>query len=251
MTGYVIETRNLTKSFKGFTAVDDVSLQVAEGTIHALIGPNGAGKSTMFNLITKFLQPTSGTILLNGENITKRKPAEIARMGAVRSFQISSVFPHLTLLENIRVALQRKMHNSYHFWKSESRLNVLNDEARSILSTVGLDDAERNLAVELPYGRKRLLELATTIALEPQVLLLDEPMAGMGTGDVQRVADIIRRVAEGRTVLMVEHNLSVVADLSDTITVLQRGAVLAEGTYDEVSRNPEVISAYMGAAHHD
>ncbi|OXT01724.1 ABC transporter ATP-binding protein [Notoacmeibacter marinus] len=251
MTGYVIETRNLTKSFKGFTAVDDVSLQVAEGTIHALIGPNGAGKSTMFNLITKFLQPSSGTILLNGENITKRKPAEIARMGAVRSFQISSVFPHLTLLENIRVALQRKMHNSYHFWKSEKGLDVLNDEARSILATVGLDDAERNLATELPYGRKRLLELATTLALEPQVMLLDEPMAGMGTGDVQRVADIIRRVAEGRTVLMVEHNLSVVADLSDTITVLQRGAVLAEGTYDEVSRNPEVISAYMGAAHHD
>ena len=251
MTGYVIETRNLTKSFKGFTAVDDVSLQVAPGTIHALIGPNGAGKSTMFNLITKFLQPTSGTILLNGENITKRKPAEIARMGAIRSFQISSVFPHLTLLENIRVALQRRMQNSYHFWKSESRLEVLNDDARKILATVGLEDAERSLASELPYGRKRLLELATTLALEPKVMLLDEPMAGMGTGDVKRVADIIRRVAEGRTVLMVEHNLNVVADLSDTITVLQRGAVLAEGPYSEVSRNKEVISAYMGAAHHD
>ncbi len=251
MAGYVIETRNLTKSFRGFTAVDDVSLKVAPGTIHALIGPNGAGKSTMFNLITKFLQPTSGSILLDGANITKRRPAEIARMGAVRSFQISSVFPHLTLLENIRVALQRRMHNSYHFWKSEARLGVLNDDARSILATVGLEDAERNLAAELPYGRKRLLELATTLALEPKVLLLDEPMAGMGAGDINRVADIIRRVAEGRTVLMVEHNLNVVADLSDTITVLQRGAILAEGPYEEVSRNKEVISAYMGAGHHD
>ncbi|RLQ87143.1 ABC transporter ATP-binding protein [Notoacmeibacter ruber] len=251
MTGYVIETRNLTKSFTGFTAVDDVSLQVKQGTIHALIGPNGAGKSTMFNLITKFLQPTSGNILLDGEDITRKKPSQIARMGAVRSFQISSVFPHLTLLENIRVALQRKMHNSYHFWKSETGLNVLNDEARSILANVGLEDAENNLAAELPYGRKRLLELATTLALQPKVLLLDEPMAGMGTGDVNRVADIIRRVAEGRTVLMVEHNLNVVADLSDTITVLQRGAVLAEGPYEQVSRNKDVISAYMGAAHHD
>ncbi|EAU39946.1 ABC transporter related protein [Fulvimarina pelagi HTCC2506] len=245
---YAIETRNLTKTFKGFTAVDDVSLKVERGTIHALIGPNGAGKSTMFNLITKFLEPTTGTILLNGKDITSQKPAQIARKGAVRSFQISSVFPHLTLLENIRVALQRRMHNSYHFWKPESRLDVLNDDARTILTQVGLEDSESVLATELPYGRKRLLELATTLALEPKVMLLDEPMAGMGTGDVQRVADIIRRVAKGRTVLMVEHNLSVVADLSDTITVLQLGAVLAEGSYDEVSQNREVRSAYMGEA---
>lgn len=243
---YAIETRNLTKSFKGFTAVDDVSLKVGRGTIHALIGPNGAGKSTMFNLITKFLEPTTGTILLNGQDITSEKPAQIARKGAVRSFQISSVFPHLTLLENIRVALQRRMHNSYHFWKSESRLDVLNEDARKILAQVGLEDSESVLATELPYGRKRLLELATTLALEPKVMLLDEPMAGMGTGDVQRVADIIRQVAKGRTVLMVEHNLNVVADLSDKITVLQLGSVLAEGSYDEVSQNPEVRSAYMG-----
>ncbi|MER0236977.1 ABC transporter ATP-binding protein [Fulvimarina sp. MAC8] len=245
---YAIETRNLTKTFKGFTAVDDVSLKVERGTIHALIGPNGAGKSTMFNLITKFLEPTSGTILLNGKDITSQKPAQIARKGAVRSFQISSVFPHLTLLENIRVALQRRMHNSYHFWKSESRLDVLNEDARKILTQVGLEDSEGVLATELPYGRKRLLELATTLALEPKVMLLDEPMAGMGTGDVQRVADIIRQVAKGRTVLMVEHNLNVVADLSDKITVLQLGAVLAEGSYDEVSQNREVRSAYMGEA---
>ncbi len=245
-TDCAIETRNLTKSFKGFTAVNDVSLKVERGTIHALIGPNGAGKSTMFNLITKFLEPTSGTILLDGTDITREKPAQIARRGAVRSFQISSVFPHLTLLENIRVALQRRMENSYHFWKSERRLDLLNDDARKILTDVGLEDSERLLATELPYGRKRLLELATTLALEPKVMLLDEPMAGMGTGDVARVADIIRRVARQRTVLMVEHNLSVVADLSDRITVLQLGTVLAEGTYDEVSQNRDVRSAYMG-----
>ncbi|MEN3794009.1 ABC transporter ATP-binding protein [Fulvimarina sp. MAC3] len=243
---YAIETRNLTKSFKGFTAVNDVSLKVGQGTIHALIGPNGAGKSTMFNLITKFLEPTTGKIFLNGKDITSEKPAQIARKGAVRSFQISSVFPHLTLLENIRVALQRRMRNSYHFWKSESRLDVLNEDARKILAQVGLEDSQNVLAAELPYGRKRLLELATTLALEPKVMLLDEPMAGMGTGDVQRVADIIRQVAKGRTVLMVEHNLHVVADLSDKITVLQLGAVLAEGSYDEVSQNREVRSAYMG-----
>ena len=245
---YAIETRNLTKSFKGFTAVDNVSLQVRRGTIHALIGPNGAGKSTMFNLITKFLDPTSGTILLDGADITKAKPARIARLGAVRSFQISSVFPHLTVLDNIRVALQRRMRNSYQFWVSDRRLEALNDDARKILAEVGLDDSEDLLATELPYGRKRLLELATTLALEPKVMLLDEPMAGMGTGDVQRVAEIIRRVARNRTVLMVEHNLNVVADLSDRITVLQLGAVLAEGSYDEVSNNPDVRSAYMGDA---
>ncbi|RFC62962.1 ABC transporter ATP-binding protein [Fulvimarina endophytica] len=245
-TDYAIETRNVTKTFKGFTAVDDVSLKVRHGTIHALIGPNGAGKSTMFNLITKFLEPTSGSIHLDGRDITRDKPAQIARAGAVRSFQISSVFPNLTLLENIRVALQRRMGNSYHFWESQARLDVLNEDARRILAEVGLDDSESVLASELPYGRKRLLELATTLAMEPRVMLLDEPMAGMGTGDVARVANIIRKVSQGRTVLMVEHNLNVVADLSDRITVLQQGSVLAEGTYEEVSTNRQVRSAYMG-----
>ncbi|MBJ3762024.1 ABC transporter ATP-binding protein [Maribius pontilimi] len=245
---YAIETSNLTKTFAGFTAVDNVSLQVERGTIHALIGPNGAGKSTMFNLITKFLEPTAGKILLNGEDVTAAKPAAIARKGAVRSFQISSVFPHLSLLDNIRVSLQQRMNNSFNFWTSDRRLDTLNEDARRILAEVGLDDSEDILATELPYGRKRLLELATTLALEPKVMLLDEPMAGMGTGDVKRVADIIRRVAKNRTVLMVEHNLNVVAELSDRISVLQAGAILAEGTYDEVSKNPDVRSAYMGEA---
>lgn len=246
---YVIETRDMSKSFRGFMAVTGVNLRVRRNTIHALIGPNGAGKTTCFNLITKFLQPSSGQILLNGHDVTRLKPAQVARRGMVRSFQISSVFPHLTVLENLRVALQRKMNNSYHFWRSDRCLDQLNDRARELIADVGLAEFENALAVELPYGRKRGLELATTMALEPEVMLLDEPMAGMGTEDIQRTAALIRRVAQGRTVLMVEHNINVVADLSDTITVLQRGEILAEGSYAEISSNRDVITAYMGSEH--
>jgi branched-chain amino acid transport system ATP-binding protein len=246
---YVVETRDMSKSFRGFLAVSGVNLKVRRHTIHALIGPNGAGKTTCFNLITKFLQPSGGQILLNGRDVTKVKPAQVARMGMVRSFQISSVFPHLTVLENLRVALQRKMGNSFHFWRSDRCLDGLNDRARQLIAEVGLSEYEDTLAGELPYGRKRGLELATTMALEPEVMLLDEPMAGMGVEDIQRTAELIRRVAKGRTVLMVEHNINVVADLSDTITVLQRGQILAEGTYAEISSNREVITAYMGSEH--
>ncbi len=246
---YVLETRGLTKEFKGFVAVNKLDFRVRRGTIHALIGPNGAGKTTVFNLLTKFLVPTSGHIYYHGDDITAASPGAIARRGIVRSFQISAVFPHLTVLENVRVALQRHTPTTYHFWRSESVLDSLNDRARELLEQVGLLRYETAMAGELPYGRKRALEIATTLALDPDTLLLDEPMAGMGHEDIRRVADLIRRVAEGRTVVMVEHNLSVVADLSDTITVLQRGEILAEGTYAEVSNNPEVREAYMGTAH--
>jgi len=242
----IIETEGLSKSFKGFWAVRNVNLKVRRGTIHALIGPNGAGKTTCFNLITKFLQPTLGTIRFNGRDITAAKPADIARLGLVRSFQISATFPHLSLLENVRIALQRPLGNSFHFWRSESSLNTLNDRAMELLHEVGLKDRASIAAVELSYGRKRALEIATTLALEPEMLLLDEPMAGMGSEDIARVAALIKRVAANRTVLMVEHNLNVVANLSDTITVLARGEILAEGPYREVSRNPQVIEAYMG-----
>ncbi|MEN2979318.1 ABC transporter ATP-binding protein [Tistrella bauzanensis] len=245
----IIETKGLTKEFKGFTAVSKVDLQVRRGTIHALIGPNGAGKTTCFNLITKFLIPTSGQILYDGHDITSQKPAAIARRGMVRSFQISAVFPHLTVRENVRIALQHKLGNSFHFWRSERVLDNLHDRADELLDDVGLDGYADAITAELPYGRKRALEIATTLALEPKVMLLDEPMAGMAHEDVGRIAELIKRVAQGRTVLMVEHNLKVVANLSDTITVLQRGAILAEGTYDEVSQNPEVIQAYMGTGH--
>jgi branched-chain amino acid transport system ATP-binding protein len=245
----VLKTEGLTKSFLGFVAVQDVSFTLHEGHIHAVIGPNGAGKTTFFNLLTKFLTPTSGRIYYRGEDITKLKPAQIARRGIVRSFQISATFPHLTLLENVRVALQRKLGKTYHFWRSEESLKVLDDDARAILAQVGLEAFENLTAVELPYGRKRALEIATTIALEPDLILLDEPTQGMGHEDIDRVKALIKRVAQGRTVLMVEHNMSVVSDISDRITVLQRGAVLAEGPYAEVSQDPRVITAYLGNVH--
>ncbi len=242
----VLETRGLTKDFRGFVAVSGVDLKVRRGTIHALIGPNGAGKTTVFNLLTKFIQPTAGTILFRGRDITRARPADVAREGMVRSFQVSAVFPNLTVLENVRVALQRPLGTSFHFWKSDQTLRALHGRAVELLEAVDLAGHRDEVAVELPYGRKRALELATTLALDPEVLLLDEPTQGMGHEDVGRVVELIRRVAAQRTVLMVEHNLSVVADLCHTITVLQRGAVLAEGSYADVSTNPRVLEAYIG-----
>jgi branched-chain amino acid transport system ATP-binding protein len=245
----ILETRNLTKEFKGFVAVDNVSLKVRRGSIHALIGPNGAGKTTCFNLITKFLIPTSGSIHFNGTDITHEKPAQTARRGIIRSFQISAVFPHLTVLENVRVGLQRKLGTSFQFWRPETTLDQLNGRAMELLSAVDLQDFASTVTVELPYGRKRALEIATTLALEPELMLLDEPTQGMGHEDVGRVTALIRKVSTNRTILMVEHNMGVVADLSDRITVLARGAVLAEGPYSEVSNNPQVLEAYVGTAH--
>ena len=249
MADNILETDGLTKEFRGFVAVNNVTLRVRRHSIHALIGPNGAGKTTCFNLLTKFLIPSRGKIAYNGRDITATKPADIARLGLVRSFQISAVFPHLSVLENVRVALQRKRGDSFDFWRSQSVLDVYNDRARELIDWVGLSEYAQTVAVELPYGRKRALEIATTLALEPEMMLLDEPTAGMGHEDVGRISALIKRVAQGRTVLMVEHNLSVVADLSDTITVLARGEVLAEGDYATVSKNPDVVQAYMGAGH--
>ena len=246
---FILETRSLTKEFKGFVAVKDVSLRVRRGTIHALIGPNGAGKTTCFNLLTHFLTPTRGEIFYNGKNITGSRPSAIARMGMVRSFQISATFPHLTVLENVRIALQRKLGHSFDFWRSARMLDALDPRARELLDSVGLSSYADTQAVELPYGRKRALEMATTLALDPEMLLLDEPTAGMTHEDVERITDLIRKVSAQRTILMVEHNLSVVATLSDHITVLARGQVLAQGNYAAVSKNPDVVQAYLGVAH--
>jgi branched-chain amino acid transport system ATP-binding protein len=246
MTDVILETRNLTKEFKGFTAVSDVNLSVQRGHIHALIGPNGAGKTTCFNLLTKFLVPTSGQILFNGNDITAAKPAQIARMGIIRSFQISAVFPHLTVLQNVRIGLQRELGTSFHFWKSERSLSRLNDRAMELLAEVDLTEFADTVTVDMPYGRKRALEIATTLAMEPELMLLDEPTQGMGHEDVHRVTELIKKVSAGRTILMVEHNMNVVSGICDKISVLQRGAMLAEGTYAEVSRNPQVMEAYMG-----
>jgi len=244
-----LQAKGLTKEFDGFVAVNNVDLSIEKGSIHALIGPNGAGKTTCFNLLTKFLQPTRGTISYDGRDITRMKPTDIARLGMVRSFQISAIFPELSVLQNVRVALQRMRGESYDFWRSDRILAKLNDQARAHLDEVGLADFTNERAAALPYGRKRALEIATTLALAPDMLLLDEPMAGMGREDVTLISQLIRRIAKNRTVLMVEHNLSVVADLSDRITVLARGEILAEGTYEEISNAPEVIEAYIGASH--
>jgi branched-chain amino acid transport system ATP-binding protein len=242
----VLEARGLTMEFAGFLAVRNVDLSVRRGSIHALIGPNGAGKTTCFNLLTKFLRPTRGRIVYDGRDITAAKPSDVAKLGLVRSFQISAVFGHLTALENVRVALQRGRGESFDFWRSERVLERYDERARELLEDVGIADLAEVPAVELPYGRKRALEIATTIALEPKLMLLDEPTAGMGHEDVGKIAALIRQVAKGRTVLMVEHNLSVVADLSDRITVLARGEVLAEGDYATVSTDQRVREAYMG-----
>ncbi len=245
----ILKAEGLTKDFKGFVAVRDVDLSVRRGTIHALIGPNGAGKTTCFNLLSNFIEPTAGKVHYDGRDITGMRPADIARLGLVRSFQISAVFGGLTLLENVRVALQRELGTSFHFWRSERTLDQLNDRAMALLEAVGLADEWDRQASELPYGRKRALEIATTLALSPDMMLLDEPMAGMAHADIDRISELILQAARNRTVLMVEHNLSVVANLAQTITVLARGQVLAEGSYKEVSENPEVIQAYLGAEH--
>ena len=246
----ILETSGLTKEFRGFVAVKDVSLTVRRGTVHALIGPNGAGKTTCFNLLTKFLTPSRGRIVYNGREITHLRPADVARLGVARSFQISAVFPHLTVLENVRIALQRQRGSSFDFWRSENVLNRFQTRALELIEAVGLTEFAGVPAVELPYGRKRALEIATTLALDPEMMLLDEPTAGMGHEDVDRIAALIKKVAANRTVLMVEHNLSVVEHLCSTITVLARGEILAEGDYATVSRNPDVVQAYMGSGVH-
>lgn len=245
---FILETKGLTKEFKGFVAVNNVDLKVRRGHIHALIGPNGAGKTTFFNLLTKFLPPTRGTIVYNGVDITTERPAQTALRGIVRSFQISAVFPHMTVLENVRAALQRNLGTSFHFWKPEKSLFHLHGRAQELLREVDLQDFADELTVNLPYGRKRALELATTLALEPELMLLDEPTQGMGHEDVHRVTELIRKVSANRTILMVEHNMNVVSSIADRITVLQRGAIIADGPYAEVSANPLVIEAYMGTA---
>ncbi len=245
---WIIETEGLTKEFKGFVAVREVALKIRRGSIHALIGPNGAGKTTCFNLITRFMPSSSGVIRYNGRDITGTAPADVARLGLVRSFQISAVFLNMTVRENIRVALQRKLGTSFHFWKPERSLDILNDRAAELARSVGIEDFLDRPAVNLSYGRKRALEIATTLALEPEMLLLDEPMAGLGREDIERITALIRQISAGRTILMVEHNLQVVATLSDHITVLARGEVLAEGDYATVSSHPQVIQAYMGTA---
>jgi branched-chain amino acid transport system ATP-binding protein len=242
----MLQTRDLTKSFGGYRAVDGVTLAVEDGTIHAIIGPNGAGKTTFFNLLSGFIAPSAGTIEFGGTDITGFAPHRVARLGMVRSFQINSIFTHLTVLDNVKVSLEAKTDLPSRFWLPGSATAKLDARARELLADVGLDRERDLLAAQLSYGRKRALEVAISLAQDPKVLLLDEPTAGMGTEDVGRIAQLIGRVKAGRTIVLVEHNLSVVADLSDRITVLQRGKVLVEGTYAEVRADQRVIDAYLG-----
>lgn len=243
---YILVTEDLSKTFSGFAAVNGVNLKVRRGAIHSLIGPNGAGKTTCFNLLTRFHDLTRGKIIYNGIDISAKGPADVARLGLVRSFQISAIFPKLDVLTNIRIALQRKRGGNFDFWRSENALDALNVEAMNLAMAVGLEDYSKTSAGELSYGRKRALEIATTIALDPELMLLDEPTSGMGTEDVERIVALIRKVSQKRTVLMVEHNLSVVASLSDHITVLTRGEILADGDYESLSNDPRVVEAYLG-----
>lgn len=251
MSEYILETEKLSKDFSGFVAVDNVSLRVRTNSIHALIGPNGAGKTTFFHLLTKFHRPTSGVIKYKGESIVALAPEKIARKGIIRSFQISAVFPYMTVLDNVLAGLQRKAGLTYHFLSSRQKASFLESKARELLSQVGLLDYASEYAVELPYGYKRALELATTLGMDPELMLLDEPTQGMGIEDVSRVTKLIKEVSEGRTILMVEHNMNVVSEIADEITVLTRGQILANGTYEEISKNPDVLEAYMGTTAQD
>ena len=249
MSDIILQAEGLTKRFGGVAAVSDVDLTVRTGTIHSLIGPNGAGKTTCFNMLSSFLPPTSGRIHFKGRNITGMRAPDVARMRLVRSFQISAVFLRLTALKNIHVALQQKHGWGYNFWASDGRLEASTPEAMELLELVGLESSADVLASDLSYGQKRCLELATTLALEPELMLLDEPTAGLGIEDIKRITGVIRQIAKTRTILMVEHNLSVVAGLSDRISVLARGRILAEGDYETVSKDNRVIEAYLGGAH--
>jgi branched-chain amino acid transport system ATP-binding protein len=243
----MLAARGLTRDFRGFRAVDRVDLDVAEGSVHAMVGPNGAGKTTLFNLLTGFLTPTSGRIELAGRDVTGLPPERVARLGVARSFQVTSLFPRLTAVQHVELALQSRTNLGWRFWRSDRLMHRWSERARQLLDEVGLADAAGTPVSALAYGRKRALELAIALALEPRVLLLDEPTAGMGLEDVDRTVELIGRVRAGRTVVLVEHNMSVVGALADRVTVLQAGRVLVEGGYHEVRTDERVITAYLGA----
>lgn len=243
---YSLQAKGLSKSFGQFVAVNNVNLNVGVSGVHGIIGPNGAGKTTVFNLLTKVLSPTSGTIWFQGQDITSLGPVAVARLGIVRSFQISAVFPNLTVIQNIEVALQRQAGLASQFWRSRAVLESLRKPALELLGLVNLQPFANAPAKSLSYGRKRTLEIAATLALEPKLLLLDEPMAGMGHEDIARISDLIRSLSNKYSIVMIEHNLSVVSDICNSITVLARGEVIAEGSYNVVSKNPAVREAYIG-----
>ncbi|WP_326564227.1 ABC transporter ATP-binding protein [Micromonospora peucetia] len=244
----LLSARGLTRDFRGFRAVDGVDVDIAAESVHALVGPNGAGKTTLFNLLTGFLRPSGGRIELAGRDITGLPPERIARLGVARSFQITSLFPQLSAREHVELALQSPSGLGWRFWRSAKLMRRYTERAGELLNMVGLAELSEAPAEALAYGRKRALELAIALALDPKVLLLDEPTAGMGLEDVDRTVELVSRVRQGRTVVLVEHNMSVVGRLADTVTVLQAGKVLVEGPYEQVRADERVITAYLGAA---
>jgi len=249
MDGPALRAQGLVKEFRGFRAVDGVDLDIAVGSVHALVGPNGAGKTTLFNLLTGFLTPTAGRILLGRRDLTGKSPEQVARHGVARSFQITSLFPRLTPVAHLELALQSPTALGWRFWRSDKALHRFGPRAYELLDQVGLTAQAETPAGALSYGRKRALELALALALDPKVLLLDEPTAGMGVEDLERTVELIGRIRRGRTVVMVEHNMNVVSTLADRVTVLQSGRVLVEGPYAEIRHDPRVVSAYLGDAH--
>ena len=248
-TGYLLTAKSLTKEFRGFTAVHDVNLSIRQGTVHALVGPNGAGKTTLFNLLTGFLKPTSGTITFDGQDITGLDPEKIAHLGIARSFQITSLFDNLTALEHLELALCSPTGLGFKFWRSERTLDQFRGRALELLDQVGMADRADDQVGQFAYGQKRAVELALALALEPKLLLLDEPTAGMSLEDVDRTIELVLSISAGRTVVFVDHNMHVVGSLANRVTVLQQGEILVEGTYDEVRKDEKVIAAYLGQAH--
>jgi branched-chain amino acid transport system ATP-binding protein len=241
-----LETRDLSKDFAGFRAVDRVTIALDDGKIHALVGPNGAGKTTLFHMLTGFVRPSAGAIHAFGVDVTGLPPDRISRMGVARSFQITSLFDRRTALQHVVLALHVADPVSLRFWTSERALLRYRDRAMAILDEVGLTGVASRTAASLPYGQKRALELALALALEPKLLLLDEPTSGMGLEDLRRTIALIRHVHAGRTVLIVEHNMGVVAELADRVIVMQQGRVIADGTYEDVRHDPAVVTAYLG-----
>jgi branched-chain amino acid transport system ATP-binding protein len=253
MTDTIIETTDLSRYFGGLKAVEGVNLRVNDGAIHSIIGPNGAGKTTLFNLVSGQLKPTRGRVLLRGRNITGLPLHRMAHLGIGRSFQITNVFPNLTVLENARLAAQARGGDSLKLWARAAAFRRYETAARDALQRVGLGDQAHLPAATLPHGGKRKLELAILLAADPQVLLLDEPTAGMASEQVPLLMDIIQaiRAETGKTILLVEHNMGIVMNVSDQITVMHQGRVLAEGTPTEIRANPAVQQAYLGGTYQD
>jgi len=244
----IVSTTALRKEFRGFAAVRDVDLRVAEGSVHALVGPNGAGKTTLFNMLTGFLTPSAGRIEIAGKDVTGEPPERIAGLGVARSFQITTLFPALTARDHVELALQAKTTLGWRFWRSDKQLHRFRDRAEELLASVGLEKVA-DVAVEaLAYGRKRALELAVALALDPRVLLLDEPTAGMSPAETARITALIAGLDRTLTILIVEHDMDVVFRLADRVTVLHEGRVIADGTAADVRGDVRVHDVYLGKA---